>query len=192
MNPSVHTEESGKPGASCASAASAASAASVASATVPGPLSNRILADLRLYAMANADLPEVEAIERDVYEHPWTMGNFIDSLASGYETGVARDGAGAVAGYFLLLIAPDEAHLLNITVRRAFQGHGIGRVLLDRACQIARARATSAMLLEVRPSNPHALAVYRHVGFRQIGVRKGYYPAAHQKREDAIVMRLGL
>ena len=180
MNQTAHADEPGKSAAPAAAAASA------------GPLSERSIAALHLRAMVNADLPEVEAIERDVYEYPWTMGNFIDSLASGYETWVACDGAGVLAGYFLLLIAPDEAHLLNITVRRALHGRGIGRLLLDEACLIARSHVASAMLLEVRPSNPHALAVYRHLGFRQIAVRKGYYPATQQQREDAIVMRLEL
>lgn len=179
MNQIIHVDEPGKPVAPSAAATDVR-------------MSDRTVGDLRFATMGNADLPEVEAIERDVYEHPWTMGNFIDSLASGYETRVLRDGAGVVAGYFLLLLAPDEAHLLNITVRRAFQGRGIGRLLLDQACSIARARAATVMLLEVRPSNPHALAVYRHVGFRQIGLRKAYYPAADRQREDAIVMQLAL
>jgi ribosomal-protein-alanine N-acetyltransferase len=142
--------------------------------------------------MRAADLPEVEATERVVYAHPWTLGNFQDSISSGYECWIARDAAGALTGYFLLMLAPDEAHLLNITVVPALQGRGLGRRLLDEACLIARRHVAAAVLLEVRPSNPHALAVYRHVGFRQIGIRKGYYPDAGERREDAIVMRLDL
>lgn len=164
----------------------------VVPAPVPGQAAHRTLSQLSFAPMRAQDLPEVEAIERDVYEHPWSMGNFIDSLASGYETWVLRDRDGAAAGYFLLMLAPDEVHLLNITVRRAYQGQGIGRLLLDHACRLARSKAATAILLEVRPSNPHALAVYRHVGFHQIGLRKGYYPAANRQREDAIVMRLTL
>lgn len=143
-------------------------------------------------AMVEDDLSQVAGVEQDVYEHPWTLGNFKDSLASGYECWVAHDAAGALAGYFLLMLAPDDAHLLNITVVPPLQGQGFGRLLLDRACLIARSFAAPAMLLEVRPSNPRALAIYRHVGFRQIGRRKGYYPAAGGQREDAIVMRLDL
>lgn len=167
-------------------------APSLPSDSMPARATAQLYADLRFTVMGMVDLPEVEAIERDVYEHPWTMGNFVDSLASGYQTRVVRDAAGGVIGYFLLLLAPDDAHLLNITVRHACQGRGIGRVLLNQACSIARSHAASAMLLEVRPSNPQALRVYRHVGFQEIGLRKGYYPGAHQQREDAIVMRLDL
>ena len=143
-------------------------------------------------AMSLADLPAVGALECAVYAHPWTMGNFRDSLSSGYQCWIARDAGDEIVGYFLLMLASDEAHLLNITVVPERQGQGIGRILLDRACLMSRACAVPAMLLEVRPSNPHALAVYCHMGFRQIGLRKAYYPAANQQREDAIVMRLAL
>ena len=149
-------------------------------------------ATLTLATMRVTDLHEVDAAERIVYEHPWTLGNFKDSIVSGYECWVARDGAGSLAGYFLLMTGPDEAHLLNITVVPGWQGAGIGRRLLEHAFKLARCIAIPAVLLEVRPSNPRAIAIYRHVGFREIGIRKGYYPAAGPMREDAIVMRRDL
>ena len=142
--------------------------------------------------MRRADLTAVEAIEREIYAHPWSLGNFTDSLDSGYQCWLVRKPSAELAGYFLVMLAPDEAHLLNITVVPAWQGRGLARLMLERICVIARSHAAPAVLLEVRPSNPHALAVYRHVGFRQIGLRKHYYPAADQQREDAIVMRLDL
>jgi len=138
------------------------------------------------------DLVCIEAMERKVYEHPWTLGNFQDSLASGYQCWLVRDAIGTLVGYFLLMLAPDEGHLLNITVLPVMQGKGFGRHLLEHAMMISRTHGAPAVLLEVRPSNPRALAVYRHMGFKQIGIRKRYYPSADQQREDAIVMRLAL
>ncbi len=138
------------------------------------------------------DLIDIEAIEREVYEYPWTLGNFQDSLTSGYQCWLARDAIGTLVGYFLLMLAPDEGHLLNITVLPAMQGKGFGRRLLEHAITISKTHGAPAVLLEVRPSNPQALAVYRHMGFKQIGIRKRYYPAANHQREDAIVMRLAL
>ena len=142
--------------------------------------------------MQASDLVEVEAIERAVYEHPWSLTNFQDSLASGYACWVVHDADGQLSGYFLLMAAPDVMHLLDIAVRPALHGRGLGRRLLEQIFLIVRASATPAVLLEVRPSNLHALAVYHHVGFRQIGVRKAYYPATGGQREDAIVMQLVL
>lgn len=147
---------------------------------------------LAFAAMRAADIEEVVRIEQDAYPFPWTRGNFLDSLASRYHAWVAREADGRLAGYFLLMPAVDDMHLLNITVRPDLQGQGIGRQLLDRVCLLARDAGICSILLEVRPSNLHAFGVYRHAGFREIGRRRNYYPAAGQAREDAIVMRLAL
>lgn len=138
------------------------------------------------------DVEEVVRIENDAYPFPWTRGNFLDSLANRYEAWVLREADGRLAGYFLLMSAVDDVHLLNITVRPDLHGQGIGRYLLSKVGELAEAAGIYQVLLEVRPSNQHALAVYRHAGFQMIGIRKKYYPAAGSSREDAIVMRLML
>lgn len=150
------------------------------------------LSSLRFAPMQVSDLPEVLAIENDVYPHPWTRGNFLDSMYSGYETWTLRDDSGALVGYFLLMLAVEEAHLLNISVRRDLHGKGVGRLQLDKVAEIAREKGMTSILLEVRPSNHRALAIYQRYGFAQIGQRKGYYPAEGNTREDAIVMRYSL
>lgn len=148
------------------------------------------LSPLRFAPMQVEDMAEVLAIEYRLYPYPWTRGNFLDSLYSGYQTWTLRDASHALVGYFLMMPAVDEAHLLNITAHHDRQGQGIGRLLLDKVVELARGTGMNFVLLEVRPSNARALAVYQRYGFSQIGVRKNYYPAAHDTREDAIVMRL--
>lgn len=147
---------------------------------------------LGLAAMQVDDLNQIMAIEKIAYPFPWTRGNFLDSIYSGYETAVLRDQSQDIAGYFLVMLAVDEAHLLNITVRPDLQGKGLGRYLLDKVVELARRKSMASILLEVRPSNERALDVYRRYGFQSIGRRKGYYPAANDTREDAIVMRFAL
>lgn len=148
--------------------------------------------ELLFARMQALDIEDVVRVENDAYPFPWTRGNFLDSLASRYEAWVARESDGRLAGYFLLMQAVDDMHLLNITVRPDLQGQGIGGQLLDQVYSLAVGAGIGAILLEVRPSNLHAYAVYRHAGFREIGRRKNYYPAAGQTREDAIVMRRAL
>lgn len=149
--------------------------------------------DALIYApMVVADVDEVFALETSVYPHPWTRGNFIDSLAAGYHGWVLRDAAGALVGYFLLMGALDEGHLLNVAVAAPRQREGLGLYLLDKIAACARGQSMTSILLEVRPSNLRALKIYARYGFAEIGRRKAYYPAHHGQREDAIVMRYTL
>jgi ribosomal-protein-alanine N-acetyltransferase len=141
--------------------------------------------------MTAADLDEVYALELTVYPHPWSRGNFADSLNAGYHAWVLRD-KGELAGYFLLMAAVDEAHLLNVSVAANRQGQGLGLYLLDKVAACARGLGAESVLLEVRPSNLRALKIYLRYGFVEIGRRKAYYPAHNGQREDAIVMRFDL
>ncbi|MEY3201517.1 MAG: hypothetical protein RIR70_1067 [Pseudomonadota bacterium] len=136
--------------------------------------------------MHEADLSVVDALERTLYEFPWTRGNFADSIKAGHGAWLCRVGDEVVA-YAIVMNALDEAHLLNLSVAKSWQGRGIGRAVLDHLCDEARRSGAVRMFLEVRPSNAAGLALYRSAWFSPIGRRRGYYPAT-QGREDAIVM----
>jgi ribosomal-protein-alanine N-acetyltransferase len=144
----------------------------------------------RLEVMGEEDLDEVLAIENVIYTHPWTRGNFADSLRAGYDCRTWRLGK-ALVGYFVLMAAANEAHLLNLSVAARHQRAGHGRALLREALDIARRRAARSLFLEVRPSNYAAQILYTRFGFRRIAVRRGYYPA-HSGREDAFVYAIEL
>jgi ribosomal-protein-alanine N-acetyltransferase len=144
----------------------------------------------RLVQMGDADLAEVLAIENAIYSHPWTHGNFADSLRAGYQCWTWRSGAELI-GYFVLLVAAGEAHLLNLSVAAVHQRGGHGSTLLREAMRLARGRGALHLFLEVRPSNDGAKRLYSRFGFRQVAVRPAYYPA-HSGREDALVLTLAL
>jgi ribosomal-protein-alanine N-acetyltransferase len=141
--------------------------------------------------MTTAHLDEVLAIERSSYSHPWTQGNFGDSLRSGYEAQLLRAN-GELLGYFVAMKGVDEVHLLNITVAPQWQGRGWGRLMLDALALWARGKGAQWLWLEVRVGNVRAQRIYEGSGFRRVGERKGYYPAADGCREDAVVMSLKL
>ena len=141
--------------------------------------------------LEEARLDEVVAVESRAYEHPWTRGNFADSLRSGYQAQALRAGD-HLLGYFVAMKGVDEVHLLNITVVPEFQGQGWGRVMLDALAIWARGQGAQWLWLEVRVGNVRAQRIYEHHGYRRVGERKGYYPAAGGVREDAIVMSLKL
>ena len=144
----------------------------------------------RLVRMQAGDIAEVLAIEDAIYTHPWTRGNFGDSLRAGYQCWTWRLG-NELLGYFVLLVAAGEGHLLNLSVAGARQRAGHGSGLLREAMALARNLGANSLFLEVRPTNRAAQALYTCFGFRKIAVRRGYYPA-HAGREDALVLTLPL
>lgn len=135
--------------------------------------------------MNERDLDQVAALEATLQPFPWSRGNFADSLTAGYSVWVCRLG-GELIGFSVVMSVIDEAHLLNIGVAARYHGQGYGARLLRNAMQAARQGGATKLFLEVRPSNERAVELYRHFGFRQIGLRKGYYPAAIG-REDALI-----
>ncbi len=106
-------------------------------------------------------------------------------MSSGHSVSVLRQG-GDLIGFSVVMSVIDEAHLLNIGICKHYQGQGLGARLLRHAMSCAQLGGASRMFLEVRPSNERAVELYHHFGFRQIGLRKGYYPAT-TGREDGLV-----
>jgi [ribosomal protein S18]-alanine N-acetyltransferase len=145
---------------------------------------------LSFRSMRPEDVAAVVAIENSVYPFPWTRGNFIDSLSAKNHCCLCVEDD-RIIGYAVMMPAGEEAHLLNLTVAGEWQGRGLGRTLLEHVIQLARNEGGQTLLLEVRPSNQAAQALYQQIGFRAVGVRRGYYPAG-SGREDALVMRLAL
>lgn len=141
------------------------------------------------------DLPAIMAIETRVYAQPWTEGNFIDSLASGYAGfGLWLEGGAGkepfLAAYFLAMKGVGEMHLLNISVRPENQGQGLARLMLDALVQLCRSEGCEQLWLEVRTGNARAREVYCRYGLSEVGLRRAYYPVHQGLREDAVLMSL--
>ena len=142
--------------------------------------------------MTVADLEQVMAIEADAYAHPWTRGNFVDSLAAGHLARIALDDSGQCIGYFVAMTGVGEMHLLNLTVAAQARRRGRATAMLRALRGESRARGARVMLLEVRQGNFAARRLYERFGFVQVGLRPSYYPDASGQREDAVVMSLDL
>jgi ribosomal-protein-alanine N-acetyltransferase len=160
-------------------------------------------AELSFMPMQVADLDAVLSIESVSHLHPWTRGNFVDSLAAGHWAYCIRpqsnEGASktdsfldpqVLWSYCILYPAVDELHLLNITVSPKLRGMGLGSRMMDAIEGVAAQQNMPRIILEVRPSNLPAVGLYKGLGYEQIGIRKNYYPINPQTggREDALVM----
>ena len=150
----------------------------------------RTVPEVQIRPMMEIDLPEVAIIEQKSYAFPWSENIFRDCLRVGY-TCRALDLAGQVIGYGVMSLGAGEAHILNVCVREEYRSVGFGRRLLEHLLERAAASGVAEAFLEVRPSNLSAIRLYQHLGFEQIGIRRGYYQAP-EGREDAIVLKRDL
>jgi [ribosomal protein S18]-alanine N-acetyltransferase len=153
-------------------------------------MSAQLKPNLSLRPMQTDDLDAIMQIEPTIYTHPWTRGNFSDSLNSGYSAWVLELDDKMI-GYALMMMVMDEAHLLNLSIAKPQQKQGLGHYLLEHMLKIAKNHKAANMFLEVRPSNISAIALYENMGFCEMAVRRGYYPAV-KGREDAVLMGLAL
>ena len=140
--------------------------------------------------MREDDLPVVAELEQASHAAPWTQGNFRDAFAAGYGALVGELDRRVVA-YGVLMLAPGEAQLLNLTVAASARRQGLGRRLLRRLLDDAIGVGAEQCFLEVRESNHAAIALYLREGFAPVARRAAYYPspAGSSAREDALVMR---
>jgi len=142
-----------------------------------------------LESMRMEDIPRVLEIEQESFRTPWPREAYTHELTENRLAAyiVAR-ADGEIVGYAGMWIILDEAHVTTIAVDPAYRGQHIGERLLVGLIDAALSRDARWMTLEVRKSNATAQALYKKYGFREIGVRKGYYS---DNREDAIVMWSG-
>lgn len=146
------------------------------------PLSYRGLCD--------ADIAAVAAIEKNVYVFPWSAGNFRDSLLSGYQCWGCWTGDELI-GYAIIMVALEEAHLLNFAIAKSWQGRGVGARFLQVVIHESQQMQCDMLYLEVRPSNVPGRRLYARFGFTQLGLRRDYYPAV-VGREDALFLGLNI
>jgi len=147
--------------------------------------------EARFEPMTAAQLDTVVPLEYRTYAHPWQRKHFTDCLDSGYQAQMllADD---QLLGYFVAMKGFEEVHLLNITVAPEHQRQGWALVMLDALALWARGQGVQWLWLEARAGNTRAIHVYKAHGFRTVGTRRQYYPAADGQREDAVVMSLKL
>ena len=135
------------------------------------------------------DLDEVAAIERTVFNDPWSRRSFADLVNARQVVFIVATDVNAVVAYAIVLTTGVESELANLAVARLMQHRGLGRRLLGAALGAARERGCREMFLEVRASNAAAIGLYSSAGFEKVGRRVRYYA---RPIEDAIVMRVAL
>ena len=141
--------------------------------------------DYLIRKMTGQDLEQLIAIENECFSMPWSRQSYETELKNQWANYLVCDWAGEIAAYVGMWTVFEEAHITNVAVAKKFRGRGLGRILMREEEKVARAKLANRILLEVRPSNSAALAMYRGLGYIPISVRKEYY---EDNGEDALVM----
>lgn len=146
--------------------------------------------------MQTADLPTLNRLLPELLPGDWSMTVLQELLLSNHRTRVIStlDADVSIVGFVEYVTVVDEFELLNLAIARQLQGTGLGRLLLQKVIQEARNADCTRCLLEVRPSNFAAIALYVSEGFEMTGLRKGYYPplSPSSLAEDALLYTLHL
>lgn len=148
----------------------------------------------RFRPVREEDLPRVVEIERAGFRHPWSeellrreIGHPWSRFLLAVEA--APSGGERILGFIVSWLVHDEVHVLNVATAVEARRRGVARALMDRAVEEGRRRGARLATLEVRRSNLPAIALYRALGYREVGIRPNYYA---DEAEDAIVMDLDL
>lgn len=140
---------------------------------------------LEFVALSEEHLEEVLEVELEAYPEPWTPGMFREEIRSQRSYFCVALVEGTFVGYGGFWLVLDEAHITSVTVAEIFRGRGYGRDQVLHLLEAAVALGARTATLEVRESNVQARRLYDSLGFRRVGIRKGYYS---KTKENAIVM----
>lgn len=138
------------------------------------------------------DLAPIARIERESFSDPWSLPALFGELQpSSLHLPLVAELAGEIAGYLMAWRVHDELHVLNLAVARQWRRRGVALALMAAALADGQRSGLRVVTLEVRASNAGAQNFYRQIGFRDDGIRPGYYA---DTGEDALIMtrELGL
>ncbi|RUV42020.1 MAG: ribosomal-protein-alanine N-acetyltransferase [Mesorhizobium sp.] len=152
--------------------------------------------DYALEPLTVDDSAAVAVLHREDFVRPWTDGEFAALLEQetvfGFAARETGQGAKPPVGFVLARLAAGEGEILTVAVARAHRRQGLGWQLIDAVLRELHAQRAEALFLEVDETNTPAIALYRRLGFRQVGQRPNYYRSTEHGPTGALVMRRDL
>ena len=141
----------------------------------------------KLTPMAMEHIPQIAALERACFSHPWSEAMLENELWNDSAVIITAEGEdGTVLGYAGLQTVLDEGYINNVAVGENYRRQGVADELIAAFVRFGQAKL-AFLTLEVRASNTPAISLYAKHGFKEAGRRKNYYD---DPKEDAILMTL--
>jgi len=137
--------------------------------------------------MVKEDAAGVELVEKASFGMPWSRQSFWEAAVNKDAYYLLALDENEIVGYAGTWLVADEAHIMNVAIAPMHRMMGLGRKMMVELIRIVKEKGITAMTLEVRPSNTVARKLYEKMGFKSVGLRKGYY---EDNKEDAMIMWL--
>ena len=141
---------------------------------------------MEIVRMSISDVPAVAELERKCFSDPWSERSVAAELENPLSLWFVALLGRTVVGYVGSQSVMEQADMMNIAVNPDYRRQGIAESLIERLVAELKDKQVSSLTLEVRASNAPAIALYRKLGFIQVGKRPNYY---RNPREDALILR---
>lgn len=141
---------------------------------------------MEIRLMCEADIPQLAELEKLCFSDPWSVSAFTYELKNPLSLWLVAAQQDKVLGYVGSQTVMDESDMMNIAVAAEYRRQGIGGQLVKELIGQLAERGSKSLSLEVRVSNESAIALYKKLGFQQVGRRPGYY---RNPKEDAYILR---
>ena len=138
-----------------------------------------------LEKLRKTHLPIIWDMQKSEPYITWSERKFVESYDNVY---VLLSGNKEIVGFTVILETPPDAEIHNLFICNELRGRGVGKILLKQAIKMMTAEVEN-LYLEVSEDNNIAIALYKSLGFEEIGARKNYYREG-STASDAIIMHL--
>lgn len=136
--------------------------------------------------MALEDVPQIAELEKICFSDPWSEQSIVSELENPLSLWLVACDDGVIAGYVGSQSVMGWADMMNLAVHPDYRRRGVGEALVSSLESGLSGNGVSVLTLEVRQSNENAIALYKKMGFEQVGVRPGYY---RHPKENALILR---
>jgi len=144
--------------------------------------------------MQTSDIDQVHQIELTAHRAPWSRTILRDCVLVGYDCRVLEqvDVRGKrVVGYIISRYSDNVCHILNLCIDVKQQKKGLGKFILKTVLGSLKSPVVDTIILEVRPTNLAAIALYEGFGFQHGEIKRNYYKDENGT-EDALLLRKSL
>ena len=144
---------------------------------------------IEIVKMDEGHVASIAELEKLCFSDPWSENSIATELTSRLSYWLVAVENGVVVGYIGSQSVLGESDMMNVAIHPDHRRRGIAEALVEALSRDLKERDNVCLTLEVRASNAPAIALYKKLGFIQVGLRKNYY---RNPREDALILRKGL